>query len=123
MYVRKARLIGDGNDSNTPLRRHPISDYPGFFYVTKQGKISNDKLDLLFTNCTGVDGYIIGRCILEESEKNENSKDITNAADLKIAALGVSIESNDATKSKNAANFKGDDLPFVTTKDQRKNIS
>ena len=119
MYVHKPCLIGDSKDSNTPLRRHPISDYPGFFYVTKPGKISNDKLDLLFTNCTGVDGYIIGRHILEECEKFENSKLITYATklqNLKFTALEVSKENDNATKSKNTANFKVNDLPFVTTK-------
>ena len=109
MYVHKPCVIGDSKDSNTPLRRHPISDYPGFFYVTKTGKISNDKLDFLFTNCASGDGYIIGRYILEESEKHENSKDFTNATDL--VAFEISTENEDATESMNVANLKGNYLP------------
>ena len=115
MYIHKPCLIGDSKDSNTPLRRHPISDYPGFYYLTKPGTISNDKLDKLFRRCIDDDGYIIGRRILEESKKHLNSKVFSTATDCKTHASEIVVENGDSARSNENANFEENNLPLIAS--------
>lgn len=115
MYIHKACVIGDSKDSNTPLRRHSISDCPGFYYLTKPGAISNDELDKLFRRCIDDDGYIIGRRILEESKKHLNSKVFSTATDCKTQASEIVVENDDSARSNENENFEENDLPLIAS--------
>ena len=120
MYIHKPCLIGDSNDSNAPLKRHPISDYPEFYYLTKPGTVSSDKLDKLFRRCINDNGYIIAKCILEKRKKHLNSKVFSTATDCKTQASGIAVENDDSAKSNGNANFEENDLPLITSQNNVK---
>ena len=81
MYVQKPCIIGECKEESTPLVRQLIPEFPGFYFVSKQGKIKNENLDFLFESCIDENGYIVSQKLPEECERKQYfERDTTNTA-------------------------------------------
>ena len=79
MYVQKPCIIGECKEERAPLVRKLISEFPGFCFVLKQGRIKNKNLDFLFESCIDENGYIVSQRLLEECERKQYfERDTTN---------------------------------------------